>query len=202
MNKEEFLRRLYNACEAVKHAEADLTEIDAKFGDADHGYTMTKIANVIEQCINESTGSIKQVLDDISIEVSSINGGSAVPLWSTWLEGLQEGAPDSDELTDDEIRGMFKTGYEAISDMSGAQVGDKTMMDALIPATETIIASTEDIAVVMKAAAIAAGQGAANTKNFKSKYGRAKAYGDKTIGTPDAGAISMACFFRGLSENM
>ena len=50
------------------------------------------------------------------------------------------------------------------------------------------------------AAAKAAAEGAENSKNFASKFGRAKSYGTKTIGTPDAGAMSMACFFRGLAQ--
>ena len=85
--------------------------------------------------------------------------------------------------------------------MSGAKVGDKTMMDALIPASEAITAyegnSEDDL---FAAAAKAAAEGAENSKNFVSKFGRAKSYGAKTIGTPDAGATSMACFFRGLAQ--
>ena len=85
--------------------------------------------------------------------------------------------------------------------MSGAQVGDKTMMDALIPASEAIAAyegSDED--ALFAAAAAAAAAGAENTKNFVSKFGRAKSYGTQTIGTPDAGAVSMARFFQGLAQ--
>ena len=85
--------------------------------------------------------------------------------------------------------------------MSGAKVGDKTMMDALIPASEAIAAydgDSED--ELFEAAARAAAQGAENSKNFVSKFGRAKSYGTKTIGTPDAGATSMARFFQGLAQ--
>ena len=96
---------------------------------------------------------------------------------------------------------MFAHALEALEDISGAKVGDKTMMDALIPATEAVEAyEGGDEAGLFAAAAAAAAEGAENSKNFVSKFGRAKSYGEQTIGTPDAGAVSMACFFRGLAE--
>ena len=64
MTKEEFARRLANACDAVIQAEAELTEIDSKFGDADHGLTMTKVAKAIAQAVEASDGGIQAMLDD------------------------------------------------------------------------------------------------------------------------------------------
>lgn len=201
MTKEELKRRLFNACDSVKAAEGELTEIDAKFGDADHGYTMTKIMNTVEKSLKESNGSIKEMLDDTAMAVMVLNGGSAVPLWNTWLDGWQEGAPDSDEMSLDEIKSMFGAAFETIDDFSGAKVGDKTMMDALIPASEAIAAYSGDSEDgLFKAAAEAAVAGAENSRNFKSKFGRAKSYGDQTIGVPDAGAVSMSRFFVGLAK--
>ena len=84
--------------------------------------------------------------------------------------------------------------------MSGAKVGDKTMMDALIPASEAIAAYEGDSADELFAAAKAAAEGAETAQHFVSKFGRAKSYGTKTIGTPDAGATSMARFFQGLAQ--
>ena len=61
MTKEELKQRVYNACECVRSAEGELTEIDAKFGDADHGYTMSKIVNTIEKTLKEADGNIKEM---------------------------------------------------------------------------------------------------------------------------------------------
>lgn len=200
MEIEEFKERLINACKEVRSAESRLTEIDAQFGDADHGFTMTKVVNTIEQTINGTYDSIKEMLSCISEAVMKINGGSAVPLWSVWLEGLSEGIDDSKDLTVENIKTMFSSALDELMDISGAGVGDKTMMDAVIPATEAIKNSSQDIAKLFNDAAQAAIQGAEATRQFKSKFGRAKAYGDKTIGTPDAGAVSFSCFFKGLAE--
>ena len=190
MTRAEFAARLKNACAAVTAAEAELTEIDSKFGDADHGLTMAKIAGAISEAVDAAEGGIQSMLDDAAMAVMTLNGGSAVPLWNTWLDGLQEEAPEGEEID-----------VEELEDMSGAKVGDKTMMDALIPASEAVAAYTGDSAdELFDAAAQAAAQGAEATKQYVSKFGRAKSYGTKTIGTPDAGAVSMSWFFQGLAR--
>ena len=201
LTKAEFAQRLKNACLTVIAAEAELTEIDAKFGDADHGFTMAKVCNAIIAAIEESDGGIQTMLDDAAMAVMAINGGSAVPLWNTWLDGMQEGAPEEEEIDVAGIKAVFAKTFEELDEMSGAKVGDKTMMDALIPASEAIAAYEGDSeAELFALAATAAAAGAENSKNFPSKYGRAKSYGTKTIGTPDAGAMSMSCFFQGLAK--
>ena len=202
MTREQFASRLLNACASVMAAEQELTEIDSKFGDADHGLTMAKIARAITEAAEDADGGIQTMLDDAAMAVMSLNGGSAVPLWNTWLDGLQEEAPEGEEIDVPGIQTIFAKALEELNEMSGAQVGDKTMMDALIPASEAIAAyegSDED--ALFAAAAAAAAAGAENTKNFVSKFGRAKSYGTQTIGTPDAGAMSMAYFFRGLAQD-
>ena len=197
MKKEEFADRLSCACALVISAEQELTEIDSHFGDADHGLTMKKIAGAIDSAVKGSDGGIKEMLDDAAMAVMVLNGGSAVPLWNAWLDGMQEGAPEGDEIDVPGIKAVFKRAFEELDGVSGAKVGDKTMIDALIPASEAIASyegSDEN-----ELFAIAA-NGAEASRQFVSKFGRAKSYGTQTIGTPDAGAVSMAYFFRGLAR--
>ena len=201
MTKTDLAARLKHACAAVIAAEQELTEIDSKFGDADHGLTMAKIARAITEAVDQSDGGIQSMLDDAAMAVMSLNGGSAVPLWNTWLDGMQEAAPEGEEIDVPGLQALFAKALEELNDMSGAQVGDKTMMDALIPASRAIAAyagSDED--GLFAAAAKAAAEGAENSKNFVSRFGRAKSYGTQTIGTPDAGAMSMSYFFQGLAQ--
>ena len=182
MTKQEFASRLQNACAAVTAAEQELTEIDSRFGDADHGLTMSKIAKAVSAAAGESEGGIQAMLDDAAMAVMVLNGGSAVPLWNTWLDGLQEEAPEGNEIDTAGIQAIFAKALKALSDMSGAKVGDKTMMDALIPASQAIAAYSGSDGLTGGA------------------QGRAKSYGEQTIGTPDAGAASMAYFFQGLAR--
>ena len=201
MTKSEFASRLKNACASVTDAEQELTEIDSRFGDADHGLTMTKIAGAISAAVDGADGGIQSMLDDAAMAVMSLNGGSAVPLWNTWLDGMQEAAPEGEEIDVAGIQAMFANALAELDDMSGAKVGDKTMMDALIPASQAIASySGGGEQALFDAAAQAAEEGAEASRQFVSKFGRAKSYGTQTIGTPDAGAVSMARFFRGLAR--
>ncbi len=201
MTKDAFAARLKNACASVMAAEAELTEIDSRFGDADHGITMAKIAWAISTAVDQAEGGVQSMLDAAAAAVMTLNGGSAVPLWNTWLDGMQEAAPEGGEVKLPELQALFARALEELNDMSGAKVGDKTMMDALIPASEAIAAyEGGDETELFAAAARAAMEGALATRGFASKFGRAKSYGEKTIGTPDAGAMSMAYFFQGLAR--
>ena len=103
ITREELRRRIQNACAAVISAEAELTEIDSRFGDADHGFTMTKIANTIRDSL-EDGDSIQEMLDNAACAVMGLNGGSAVPLWNTWLDGLQEHSVAADSMTVEQVK--------------------------------------------------------------------------------------------------
>ena len=199
MQRAEFLERLVGAAVAVISAEKELTEIDSRFGDADHGLTMSKIAAAFRDAAQAAGGGIQEMLDDAATAVMKINGGSAVPLWFSWLDGLREAAPQGDSVGAEQLKAMFKNALDSLEAMTKARVGDKTMMDALIPATEALLAAEGDGAQLLKAAADAAAQGAENSRGFVSKFGRARSDGEATLGTPDAGAVSMAHFFKGMA---
>ena len=201
MTKEEFARRLTNACDAVIQAEAELTEIDSQFGDADHGLTMTKVAKAIAQAVAASDGGIQTMLDDAAMAVMALNGGSAVPLWNTWLDGMQEEAPEGSEIDMAGLKTIFAKALEELDDMSGAKVGDKTMMDALIPAVEAIQACpSDDIKEILEAGAKAALAGAASTVEMKANFGRARNYGERSVGYADSGATSWSCMFESFAQ--
>ena len=201
MTKDAFAARLKHACASVAAAEPELTEIDSRFGDADHGLTMAKIAGALSAVAERPANGIQAMLDGAATAVMTLNGGSAVPLWNTWLDGMQEAAPEGDEIDVAGLQAVFAQALEELSDMSGAKVGDKTMMDALIPASRAVAAyGGDDENELFAAAAKAAMEGAEATRGFVSKFGRAKSYGEKTLGTPDAGAMSMAYFFQGLAQ--
>ncbi len=198
----EFIGMLISGADEVIGAKDELTEIDSRFGDADHGITMEKIMNSVKQEIGEprDNADFRQILDDASTGVMRINGGSSVPLWSTLFEGMSEGAPTSPEIDEAELKQIFRQGYEALFALSKAKPGDKTMMDSLTPAVEAICSTEGDFNKIMAAGAKAAIEGAEASKNFVSKFGRAKSYREQTIGTPDAGATSMKYFFVGMDE--
>ena len=180
-----------------------LSDIDSRFGDGDHGITIGKIARAINECLeNWKDESIREVIVGLSDKVLGISGGSAGPLYGTLIGGLALPLSDEKEIDGELLKKMLQGCYDEMKGITKARIGDKTMMDALIPAVEAAVASDGDIPDILSAAAKAAAQGAAATEKIASKFGRARSYGDKTIGTPDAGAISTSLLFQGLYEGL
>ncbi|WP_139653454.1 DAK2 domain-containing protein [Raoultibacter phocaeensis] len=183
--------------------ESDLlSEIDSKFGDGDHGITMTKIAKLIDQEVaawdSEPIGSF---LDALGCKAMEVKGGSAGPLYGTLISGLgYELDDDEDELGPDAVKRMFSGCLSEMQDITTAQVGDKTMMDALIPACGAAADAADDVEAILEAASDGAAAGARDSERYASKFGRAKSYKEATIGTPDAGAVSTSLFIHGLYE--
>lgn len=204
IDREAFMRMLEESARLMLEEADRLSDIDSRFGDGDHGVTVAKIAKAMQEAVADDDGSrtLKDFLDDLGMTVMAVRGGSAGPLYGTMIGGLGVGLGEEEtDLSTDAARRMLESCLAEMRDITSAQVGDKTMMDALIPASEAIAAYAGDSAdELFAAAAHAAAQGAEATKQYVSKFGRAKSYGTKTIGTPDAGAVSMSCFFQGLAR--
>lgn len=204
IDRDTFKRMLSTSAQLLLDEADALSAIDSKFGDGDHGITITKIAKVVQDAVAtwDDDQSIKDFLDDTGMAAMAVRGGSAGPLYGTMISGLGvELGDDENELSADAARRMFAGCLAEMRDITNAQVGDKTMMDALVPAVEAAQACTDDDAAALFAAAAAAAEaGAKASEGFASKFGRARSYGDQTIGTPDAGAVSTSLFFRGLAD--
>ncbi|WWR16927.1 DAK2 domain-containing protein [Lachnospiraceae bacterium JLR.KK008] len=195
---------LLGAAQQLEEHADRLSEIDSRFGDGDHGITMRKIARLIEEQIPEwEDRSIHTFLDDLGMAVMEVKGGSAGPLYGTMIGGLgAKLAEDEKELDEDAVRRMFAGALEELQEITTAKVGDKTMMDALIPAAEAAQQAEGDVLVIAAAAAEAAEAGARASEGFASKFGRARSYKEQTIGTPDAGAVSTSLFIRGMVQGL
>ena len=140
------------------------------------------------------------LLDELGEAFMGINGGSAGPLWGTVFTGMAEGIDDQAELTDLELRKMFTQAKEDFMDISKAKPGDKTMVDALYPAIDAIIETQGSLKEIMAAAAAAADAGAEQTSTMVARFGRAKNMGERSIGTKDPGAVSIAILFNGMAQ--
>ena len=201
INKKLFLNMLTCTADLWQENKDMLSDIDSQFGDGDHGVTIGKIAKVTKEAVNESEKkSIKELIEELGDSILGISGGSAGPLYGTLVAGFAEPLGNENEIDASLLKKMFQGSLSEMQLITKAQVGDKTMMDALIPAVEAAVNCDGDIEEILSVAAKAAKNGADSTEQIASKFGRARSYGDKTIGTPDAGAISTSLFFQGLYE--
>lgn len=210
IDKKQFATMMDQSAHALFEAKDALGDIDSKFGDGDHGIAMSKAAQAISQKTDEwaqsnYAASIKKYLTDVGMAVMAIGGGSSGPLYGTMIGGLGTRLDDDiDGIDGPAAKAMFAGSLAEMQDITPAKTGDKTMMDALIPAaraTQTL-PDTTDAEKVFRFAAVAAVQGAEASKNFVSKFGRARSYKEQTIGTPDAGAVSISLFFEGLAKGL
>jgi dihydroxyacetone kinase-like protein len=201
LTKEDFKLRLNDAADALINKCDYFSEIDTRFGDGDHGVTMKKIAELIKRECSEWSGvSFGVFFENLSRGLMGISGGAAGPLWGTLFGGFGLPLGDKQELTSFDVIEMFSNGLSEMQDLTAAKVGDKTMMDVLIPVVEAV-KQMESYSVdeIFKAASDAAKNGCKATEGYAAKFGRAKNYKEQTIGTPDAGAVSLAEFFAGLA---
>lgn len=192
---------LSGAAEAFIAHSDELSEIDSKFGDGDHGITVKKIGNLIEEKVEGwQEETFGQFFEDLGMAIMGVNGGSAGPLYGTLIGGLGVDLTDETVIDPELLKEMFASCLSEMEDITTAKVGDKTMMDALIPAVQAAQDAEDSIEEILKAAADAAKSGAKESEKFVSKFGRAKSYKEQTIGTPDAGAVSTSLFFEGLAK--
>lgn len=179
----------------------ELSEIDSRFGDGDHGITIKKIGSLIEEKVGHwEEETFGEFFEDLGMAIMGVNGGSAGPLYGTLIGGLGADLTDENEIDAELLKEMFASCLSEMEDITTAKAGDKTMMDALIPAVEAAQEAEDSIPAILRAAAEAARRGAKESEKFVSKFGRAKSYKEQTIGTPDAGAMSTALFFEGFAK--
>lgn len=179
----------------------ELSAIDSKFGDGDHGITIKKIAALMEQKADAwSTETLYEFLDNLGTEIMGINGGSAGPLYGTMIGGMAVPLDGKEEIDEALLKQMLQASLEEMESLTTAKVGDKTMMDSLIPAVNAAQKADGTLLDILKAASDAAAAGAEESKQYISKYGRAKSYKEQTIGTADAGAVSTSLLFAGLYQ--
>ncbi len=194
----------------LKQAEANidreheaLSKLDAVTGDGDHGITIQRTMKALGQALDEGADkALGDLLKAVAMKVMMCDGGSTSPLMGSYFLGLASGA-HADELTAQQTAALFQAGLDNFFKTSKAEPGDKTMMDALRPATEALVKALNegaDIPAAFSAAATAATQGSEKAKDYVAKFGRARTMGERAIGHYDPGAVSISHIFRGFAE--
>jgi len=204
MKKYKMNKLMFYATNSILENIHYLTELDSVIGDGDHGVTMSKIAYKIQAyCeLMEGDKPLSKILEDLSWELMNINGGSAGPLWGAYFEGMATGASIEFQSEDACMKNIFIEGYKNFKLVSGALVGDKTMMDAIFPATMILQNEAETFDILADKMALAAIQGAEDTKNMIAKFGRARSINERSIGHKDPGAVSFSLFYKGIAEGL
>ena len=136
------------AAELIKDKQQELTDIDGKYGDGDHGITMGKISDaILHGCQTGKQETVSALCDDLGMDMFCVSGGSASSLWGTLFQGFSE-AGAAEAMDAPTLKAFLLAGLRGMQEVSTARVGDKTMMDALIPAVEAAVSAGNDLSLI------------------------------------------------------
>jgi phosphoenolpyruvate---glycerone phosphotransferase subunit DhaL len=190
------------AAKLIRERSELLSHLDSQCGDGDHGTTMMRAMEILENEIGPANEqSLSEMFRAAGWSVMGVDGGASSALLGSFVAGLGD-ATLAEAMDCAAMAASLEAGVQSVQKRTKARPGDKTMMDALVPAVEAFSASAangKDLSGAMSDAAMAAEAGAESTKNLIARYGRARHLGEKTLGCPDAGATSIALLFRGFS---
>ncbi|WP_314219177.1 dihydroxyacetone kinase subunit DhaL [Streptomyces zaehneri] len=191
----DFFRRWMTVTAASVDREADrLTALDSPIGDADHGSNLrrgfTAVSAALEKEAPETPGA---VLVLAGRQLISTVGGASGPLYGTLLRRTGKALGDAAEVDEKRFAEALRAGVDAVMQLGGAVPGDKTMIDALVPAVDALPEG-------FGAARAAAEQGAEATTPLQARKGRASYLGERSIGHQDPGATSSALLVAALAE--
>lgn len=204
LNYDELVCVLRTVAARVKAGADELGRLDSAVGDGDHGVAMTRAMDALVAGIdNCADHKIQTLVQGVAWSVMSIDAGSTGPLLGSLLMGMVEPVGEAAQIDAGLLASMFDSGLTKLKTISEAEVGDKTMIDALVPAVAALRTAAEQGDAVDSAldqAAAAAQAGAEATKDMQAKFGKARNLGERTIGYQDPGATSMAMLFAGFAE--
>lgn len=188
------VRGLEEVVKTLSERANELGRLDSVAGDGDHGIGMTRGSQA-------ALAEAKRVRGDGAGAATTLNaagsawseqaGGTSGALWGAVLTAFGAVLGDEDPASDDAIRKAARAALDAVTRLGGATVGDKTMVDAMDPFVTTLESSADPLLQAWESACQAAEKGTRATSEMTAKVGRARPLGEKSLGTPDPGAVSL-----------
>lgn len=170
-----------------------LTDLDREIGDADHGVNMARGFQAVVEKVSPDDTDIGAVLKKTGMTLLSTVGGASGPLYGTAYMEAGKAVAGKSEIGTEDMKAMLEAAIEGIKKRGKAEKGEKTMLDALIPALDAYsekAAAGESMVSALDAACAAANEGVEFTKGIRATKGRASYLGDRSIGHQDPGATS------------
>lgn len=183
-----------------------LTQLDSAIGDADHGINMKRgMDRVMEKLPSVADKDIGNILKTVGMTLISSVGGASGPLYGTFFMRGGMAAAAKEELTAEDLLEVLQAGLDGIVQRGRAQPGDKTMVDAWLPALAAYRAALDeggDERAALRAAVAGAEQGMEETIPMQARKGRASYLGERSIGHQDPGATSSYLMLKALLDSL
>lgn len=204
ITKQQIVTWLELASGELEQQKDFLTDLDREIGDADHGLNMNRgFKKVMEKLPSIADKDIGTILKTTGMTLLSSIGGASGPLYGTFFIRSATSVMAKEALTVTELEKMLSDGVAGIVQRGKAEPGDKTMVDAWLPALEALKANQDaDPATALAAAVDAADQGVKDTITMQAKKGRASYLGERSIGHQDPGATSTHLLLKALGNSL
>jgi len=177
-------------------------DLDAEIGDGDLGITVQKGFRAMEQYLSDASDeTITDLIKKSGMEFSEANPSTFSAFLATGFRKAASAVKEKREIDVKSLSAMFEAAVQGIMKLGKAGAGDKTLLDALIPASVAVKAASDrggSVADALRDAADAAQAGMESTIDMVSKQGRARSFGDRTRGIQDPGATAVALYLREL----
>ena len=198
-------RTLKSMAATALRNEKYFSDLDAAAGDADFGVSLASGFRVIDNDWDElDRSSIGALLLKASMIITSNTGGCSGPIWGTAFMRAGALSREKGSLSLEEIDAMLAAAIEGIQKRGGAELGDKTLLDALAPVKDVISSYVGKAGVppgeILKEATAAANEAIEKTRDWVARRGRQSFTGDRSIGTPDPGIVAVATMLNDLCE--
>ncbi len=188
---------------AIQKNKGYLSEVDGLIGDGDHGMNMNKGFTVFETRIKDKDISFTEGLDELGTILLTEIGGSMGPIYGTILIEMSDAGETVEKIGLKELSTMLAAGLEELSGIVDAKVGDKTLVDTLAPAVDSLsnaVAEGKSFSIALVEMKIAAEQGKESTKELVAKFGRSSRLGERSRGVIDAGATSCCILLTAIAD--
>src|ERR671935_2407159 len=194
-----------DVAEAMKAESGHLTQLDAAIGDGDHGVNMERGFSAVEKALAGQNPEVPpgRLLIVAGKTLVSTVGGASGPLWGVALRRAGRTLGDRESFDGAQLADALQAALDGVVELGAAAPGDKTMVDALVPAVEALrrgLAAGEPLDRAVAQAADAAEEGAKATVPMQARKGRASYLGERSIGHQDPGATSSALIMRALAR--
>lgn len=201
---EDMQKMIRSVCRVIVNNESYLTQIDNQSGDGDHGIGMRRGFSQLETLLRDrSYTTINELFYQSGLMLLKTMGGASGVLFGTLFIGGLKGLPAIQSVNLCQFANMIHQSLCAIMRRGCTRLGEKTMVDALAPAARSLLDSAEagrDFRDALERAAVAAYKGSEATATMIAQKGRARQYGEKSIGCRDAGAVSISLIFAEMSH--
>lgn len=196
---------LLKMVKAIQENKAYLSEVDGLIGDGDHGMNMNKGFTVFENRFAEEEFGFAEGLDELGTILFSEIGGSMGPIYGTIFMDAASAGEDLEDISVKGLADMLEAGLQGLQEIVEAQVGDKTLVDTLSPAVDSLKQSAEngtDFKAALEAMKEAARAGRDSTKDLVAKFGRSSRLGERSRGVLDAGATSCCIILEAIADGI